>query len=93
VVLSACETGSGRVAGGEGPISLARAFVQAGAGHVVATLWPVRANAGQLMEAFHARLDAGLDPSSALREAKVTLIRQGAAALDVAPFIILSSRR
>jgi CHAT domain-containing protein len=93
VVLSACETGLGRVAGGEGPISLARAFVQAGAGHVVATLWPVRESAGALMEAFHARLDRGLDPSSALREAKVLLLRRGAAPLDLAPFIILGSRR
>ena len=41
VVLSACRTALGKAEGGEGPISLARAFLYAGASGVVASLWDV----------------------------------------------------
>jgi CHAT domain-containing protein len=42
VVLSACETGTGRLQGEEGIMNLARAFLTAGAKSVVASLWDVR---------------------------------------------------
>ncbi|NJN33141.1 MAG: CHAT domain-containing protein [Saprospiraceae bacterium] len=41
VVLSACQTGIGRLKRGEGIISLARAFTLAGAQSIVPTLWSV----------------------------------------------------
>ena len=41
VVLSACETGVGRLEGQEGIMNLARAFLAAGAKSVVASLWEV----------------------------------------------------
>lgn len=75
VVLSACESAAGRVVGGEGPLSLSRAFLQAGASGVVATLWPVGPAAADLMETFYRELARGRPTADALRAAKLSLRR------------------
>lgn len=72
VVLSACETGSGRWEAGEGVGSMARAFARAGAGATLTTLWEVPdAAAATITNAFYTHLSAGLRPSIALRQAQV----------------------
>lgn len=76
VVLSACETALGNADAGEGAFSLSRAFLEAGARQVVATLWPVDNGANAtLMEYFYQSLRAGATPARALREAKLRMIR------------------
>jgi CHAT domain-containing protein/Tfp pilus assembly protein PilF len=74
-VLSACETGLGEVAGGEGVFGLQRAFHLAGARNVVASLWKVDDKAtAALMALFYDKLWRQKKPAiEALREAQLTL--------------------
>ncbi len=75
VVLSACETGAGRLLAGEGVLSLSRAFLRAGASGTVATLWPVGPATTELMGTFYPALARGQPPADALRQAKLALRR------------------
>jgi hypothetical protein len=75
VVLSACETALGRDVPGEGMIGLARGFLHAGAGQVVASLWRVHdQGTAELMARFYAGLLRDrLAPAAALRQAQLAL--------------------
>lgn len=67
VVLSACETGQGRIAPGDEWVGLVRGFMMAGAGSVLATLWTVDdASTPGLMARYYAALKAGEAESDAL---------------------------
>lgn len=69
VVLSACDTGNGKVTNGEGVYGLRRALVIAGAEGLVMSLWQVDDFATRdLMAGYYARLKAGKPRSSALRD-------------------------
>ncbi|HWA96886.1 MAG TPA: CHAT domain-containing protein, partial [Pirellulales bacterium] len=76
IVLSACETGLGQAAGGEGLLGLQRAFQVAGARTVVASLWKVPDRAtSTLMQRFYENLwDKKMGKLAALREAQVFMI-------------------
>src|SRR5262249_34975224 len=83
VVLSACESGLGRLERGEGLIGLARAFRLAGARNLVVSLWKVDdAATAAFMSEFYVRLAAGATPASALRDAKLALLQRGDATAD-----------
>jgi CHAT domain-containing protein len=78
VVLSACESGLGRYAGGEGYIGFSQALFLAGARSVVLSLWKVDDTATSLfMARFYqnllgkrAGLDKPMSKANALKEAK-----------------------
>jgi CHAT domain-containing protein len=77
VVLSACNTASGRRFAGEGSLSLARAFLYAGADRVLATRFQIDDEAAAaLSTAFYQSMwRDGLMPSAALRQAQLALRR------------------
>lgn len=76
VVLSACETGLGPTAGGEGLLGVQRAFQVSGAGTTIATLWAVDDLATRVvMERFYENLwEKGLSRLDALREAQLYIL-------------------
>ena len=77
-VLSACETGLGKVAGGEGLLGLQRAFQVSGAGTTVASLWQVDDAATRaLMDEFYRNLwEKKLPKIEALRQAQLKMLRE-----------------
>ncbi len=71
-VLSACNTGIGKMQKGEGLMSLARGFLFAGCPSIVMSLWEVEDNAGtQIMTSFYKNLKNGKTKDEALRLAKI----------------------
>jgi CHAT domain-containing protein len=75
VVLSACDTGRGRIARGEGIIGLTRGFLYAGAKSLLVSLWPVSDEAAaSLVVDFYKELLDGRPKARALREAKLRLM-------------------
>jgi CHAT domain-containing protein len=78
-VLSACETGLGPLAAGEGVLGLQRAFQVAGTRTVVASLWKVNDQATRaLMERFYENLwSKRLSKLEALRQAQLSMLREG----------------
>jgi CHAT domain-containing protein len=70
VVLSACQTGLGKLSG-DGVLGLGRAFLYAGTPRVVVSLWSVPDEpTALLMERFYTGLVKGLAPAEALRQAQ-----------------------
>jgi CHAT domain-containing protein len=76
VVLSACQTGRGKLFSGEGVVGLSRAFLYAGARSVVVSLWNVSdISTGVLMKNFYQHMVSSMNTASALRAAKLQMLR------------------
>jgi CHAT domain-containing protein len=76
VVLSACDTGIGKVKNGEGVYGLRRALVLAGSQTQVISLWPVsdRETRG-LMAGYYRRLQKGEGRGEALRQIQLEMLK------------------
>gem|GEM_PF-3247313 len=75
VVLSACQTGTGKVARGEGLMSLTRGFMYAGTDALLASYWQVAdGSTNWLMVSFYDYLLSGQSKTTALRNAKLDLM-------------------
>ena len=93
VVLSACETADGRDVAGEGAISLARAFLYAGAKSVISTIWPVADTPAALFSMAFYRSMLGsprLEPAAALRRTQLALWRAKISPRTWAAFTIVA---
>jgi CHAT domain-containing protein len=74
VALSACDTGSGKVTGGNDIVGLPHAFLGAGARALIVSLWPVDDWSTELtMQRMYEELRRGLRPAAALRAAQLAL--------------------
>jgi hypothetical protein len=100
VVLSACETGIGVEQRGEGVMSLARAFAQAGAPSIVSSLWSVNdRSTAVLFGRFYAQLRGGEPVGQALCTAKLAYLNDSkvAAAFQTpyfwAGFVVVGDNR
>lgn len=96
VVLSACETGLGRVSRGDEIWGFARSFLSAGAPGLVVSLWPVDdESTASLMRVFHRGLREGLPADRALQAAQVELLRAARTAhpFHWASFVLVGDQR
>ncbi len=93
VVLSACETGLGQIATGDELIGLTRAFMYAGAPHIVATLWRVEdESTAALMVEFYKRMSA-VPVAEALRQAQQNVRTRYPHPFFWAPFSVFGHHR
>ena len=75
VVLSACDTGLGDIANGEGVYGLRRSFAIAGAESQLMSLWRVSDEGTQvLMSRYYENLKQGMGRSEALQEVQLAMI-------------------
>jgi CHAT domain-containing protein len=90
VVLASCQSASGTLLRGEGVVGLARAFFQAGARAVVASLWKIRDDdAATFFASFYRQLGDGRSLAAALQAAQAERFRAGAPAAAWAGFVVL----
>jgi CHAT domain-containing protein/tetratricopeptide (TPR) repeat protein len=79
VTISACYGGGTRSYAGEGLVGLSWAFLRAGAHNVIGALWEASDDSTpQLMDSLYQGLEQGMNPSAALRQAKLTLMHSQA---------------
>jgi CHAT domain-containing protein len=89
VVLSACNTGEGKITG-DGVIGLSRALVSAGVPSVIVSLWAVPdAPTAFLMKEFYQNLQNNPNKAQALRQAMLTTMKTHPQPRDWAAFTLI----
>jgi CHAT domain-containing protein len=89
VVLSACDTGRGRITG-DGVIGLSRSLITAGVPTVIVSLWSVPdAPTVSLMTEFYRQMQQQPDKAKALRNAMLATMKQHPQPRDWAAFTLI----
>ena len=89
VVLSACNTGRGRITG-DGVIGLSRSFIAAGVPSVVVSLWSVTdESTADLMAEFYRQMQLTPDIAQALRKAMLVTLVKHPNPVDWAAFTLI----
>lgn len=88
VTISACNGAGTRAYAGEGLVGLSWAFLRAGAHNVIASLWEVSdaSSTPQLMDALYEGLTHGEEPATALRNAKLSILKANSHSVFAKPF-------
>lgn len=88
VNLSACDTGLGRIYGGEGVVGLTQAFLIAGANGLSVSLWQVAdTSTSEFMTELYRKVqDTGMDYNNALTEVKRAFINGDYGSLWQSPY-------
>jgi CHAT domain-containing protein/Tfp pilus assembly protein PilF len=89
VVLSACDTGQGKLTG-DGVIGLSRSLFAAGVPSAIVTLWKIPDDpTASLMTEFYQNLQQNPDKAQALRQAMLTTMKQYPNPLNWAAFTLI----
>ena len=89
VVLSACDTGRGKITG-DGVIGLSRSWISAGVPSVLVSLWSIPdAPTAELMTEFYQNLQNNPDKATALRQAMLKIMKQHPNPRDWAAFTLI----
>ncbi len=89
VVLSACETGMGKLTGGDEVVGLSRAFMQSGADNLLSTLWSVEDKTTRdLMTEFYKNMLSGQTKTDSLRNAQIKLMKENSDPGLWSPFVL-----
>ncbi|MBN8687729.1 MAG: CHAT domain-containing protein [Chitinophagales bacterium] len=76
VILSACETGAGKLVKGEGLMSLSRAFAYAGCPDIITSLWKAEdKTTAFITKRLHYYLEKGYSKDKALQQGKIDLLK------------------
>jgi CHAT domain-containing protein len=87
VILSACETGIGKLVQGEGLMSIGRAFKYAGCPNLIISLWKINdRSASEIINRFNRNLKKGLPKDIALRNAKIDYLNSNTSYSHAHPF-------
>ncbi|MBS9396146.1 MAG: CHAT domain-containing protein [Dolichospermum sp. OL03] len=94
VVLSACDTGRGRITG-DGVIGLSRSLIAAGTPSVIVSLWsvPDAPTAKLMIEFYRNWQQRKLDKAQALRQAMLTTMKQHPNPKDWAAFTLIGEAK
>jgi len=88
IILSACETGRGKLRKGEGIISIGRAFKYAGCRSLIMSLWKVNDHStSDIMISFCRNLKKGQRTDAALRNAKLAYMNSSENSNGPHPFL------
>ncbi len=91
VVLSACDTGRGRITG-DGVIGLSRSLISAGSSNVVVSLWAVSDDSTTiLMKEFYQSMLQNPDKAIALRQAMLKTLQQYPNPREWAAFVLIGN--
>ncbi|MBW7887606.1 MAG: CHAT domain-containing protein [Bacteroidetes bacterium] len=81
VVLSSCESGIGKLVGGEGMMAFTRGLFYAGAQNIIFSLWKIPdKHTATMMIKFYQEMLAGNSYAASLRSAKLSLVKEKASA-------------